>query len=250
MQSKLERISLDVSNQCSKACNFCYNHSTPAGRTEWLPSEIINLATDCSENGVKALSLGGGEPLEYNSIFEVISALKPYLFVSISSNGLPLLNDSIFVKLLKNPPHKIHLSIHNAINTNEIQQTISTAKKLEGNGIKTGINFLVSSNELEQAKALTKRLYKNGFSSEQIIFIPRKFEFTPTATEVAHVAGKKYFQSAGCLSGCAASLRFCSISWDKKVNYCSYSPGKSPLKSLDYAGVINALRDINFRTCA
>jgi MoaA/NifB/PqqE/SkfB family radical SAM enzyme len=249
MQIKLERISLDVSNQCSKACTFCYNQSTAAGHTVWQPSEIINLAANCAENGVKAFSLGGGEPLEYKGIFEVISALKPHVFVSVTSNGLPLLNQSIFGELLKNPPHKIHLSIHSATNISDVIQTIGIAQKLKSSGIKTGINLLVSSNELAQAKALTKKLYQNGFTAKEIIFIPRKYSFSPTANEVANVAGKKYFQSAACLYACAVSLRYCSISWDKKVNYCSYSPGKSALKSLDYIGIINALKNINFKTC-
>ena len=73
----VERLSIDLSNYCSKQCSFCYNHSTKEGNTLWKPSEVIAFASDCVKNGVKAVSLGGGEPFEYDGVFEVIDALYP-----------------------------------------------------------------------------------------------------------------------------------------------------------------------------
>lgn len=249
VDKKLERISLDVSNYCSKACSFCYNHSSKKGSTFWKPNEIIRLAIDCSENGVKAFSLGGGEPLEYEGIYDVISAIKPHLFVSITSNGLPLSDKVIFSTLLKNPPNKIHITIHNPSSKIEVSETIKTVKKLIRNNINAGINILVSSNEIPITKQLTTSLYKQGFTSNQIIFVPRKFEYVPTCKEVAEVAVSPYFQSASCLSDCKISKRFCSISWDKKVGFCSYTPSKASLDSLDYFSINKALNSFNFKTC-
>ena len=31
----LDRISIELTNRCAKACWFCYNHSQPAGATQW-----------------------------------------------------------------------------------------------------------------------------------------------------------------------------------------------------------------------
>jgi len=59
----------------------------------WTPSEVISFAKDCVANGIKAISLGGGEPFEYDGVFEVISALQPIVYLSATSNGLPLTND-------------------------------------------------------------------------------------------------------------------------------------------------------------
>jgi len=33
----LERVSIEVTNRCAKACAFCYNHSLPGGGTRWTP---------------------------------------------------------------------------------------------------------------------------------------------------------------------------------------------------------------------
>ena len=67
----IELLSIDLSNYCSKQCTFCYNHSTKVGNTMWQPSEVIAFASDCVAHGVKAVSLGGGEPFEYDGVFDV-----------------------------------------------------------------------------------------------------------------------------------------------------------------------------------
>ena len=62
----------------------------------WKPQEVIDFASDCIEHGVKAVSLGGGEPFEYNGVFEVIDALYPKCYLSVTSNGLPLEDEKIW----------------------------------------------------------------------------------------------------------------------------------------------------------
>ena len=86
----IELLSIDLSNFCSKQCSFCYNHSTREGNTVWLPDEVIRFASDCVSHGIKAVSLGGGEPFEYEGVFEVIDALFTRCYLSVTSNGLPL----------------------------------------------------------------------------------------------------------------------------------------------------------------
>ena len=61
-----EIISIDLSNYCTKQCSFCYNHSRKDGNTLWQVDEVISFASDCISHGIKALSLGGGEPFEYD----------------------------------------------------------------------------------------------------------------------------------------------------------------------------------------
>jgi MoaA/NifB/PqqE/SkfB family radical SAM enzyme len=36
-----ERISIEVTNRCQKACSFCYNHSLPDGDTRWTADELV-----------------------------------------------------------------------------------------------------------------------------------------------------------------------------------------------------------------
>jgi MoaA/NifB/PqqE/SkfB family radical SAM enzyme len=74
----LERVSVEVTNRCAKACDFCYNHSLPGGGTRWTPDELVAFASDCAANGVKAVSFGGGEPLQYDGLFEVFERLRTW----------------------------------------------------------------------------------------------------------------------------------------------------------------------------
>lgn len=247
--SQVDRISLDLSNFCTKACDFCYNNSSSSGLNMWKTNEVIELALDCSINGVKAFSFGGGEPFEYKGIFEIISALTPHLFVSVTSNGLPLYQDEIFSLLIKNRPDKIHLTIHNPSNKKEVSETIKMLKRISRYDIRIGINLFISSHQIAEAKQLTQKLYAIGFSEKNIIFVPRKFDLVPTAKEVAEVASRINFQSTSCLTNCSPSKEFCSISWDKKVGFCSFSPSKAPLEKYNYQSIMEALNSITFKTC-
>jgi len=246
---KLERLSIDLSNYCSKGCDFCYNGSSNKGSVMWQSEEVIKMAVDCSQNGVKAISLGGGEPFEYNGVFDIISKLTPHMFVSVTSNGLPLVNDTAFKSLIKNKPDKIHLTIHHPDNDSEVNESLHLLKAISKHHIKTGINMLIADDKLIEAERLTQRLYKQGYTSQNIIFVPRKFEHCPKPEQVAKVAANPYFQSASCLSGCSISYRFCSLSWDKKINFCSYSPSKVFLLEQSFEGIIKALNKIKFKTC-
>src|SRR5947209_6935049 len=86
----LERVSIEVTNRCAKACWFCYNHSAPEGDTRWAPDELVTFVGDCAAHGVKAVSFGGGEPLQYEGLWEVLARLRGVLFRSVTSNGLLL----------------------------------------------------------------------------------------------------------------------------------------------------------------
>ncbi|MDR1737408.1 MAG: radical SAM protein [Candidatus Symbiothrix sp.] len=245
----LERLSIDLSNRCSKQCEFCYNHSSVSGSTLWLPSEVIDLVKDCAANGLQALSLGGGEPFEYEGIFEIISALTPIVFVSVTTNGFPLRNKKILKKLLQNKPDKIHFSIHNPENSDEVDNALYFIELLRRENIRAGVNMLVSADKIQAATQLFQRLENSGIQRNEIILLPRKFNFQPTPQQVSQVADGKPFQSPSCLTQCQPSKRFCSLSWDKQVNFCSYSPSKALLQGFTYQGIINALNTITFKTC-
>ena len=245
----IERLSIDLSNRCSKACNFCYSGSYADGKSLWKPQEVVDLVADCIKNGLQSVSLGGGEPFEYEDVFEIISALSSLLFVSVTSNGLPLKKKTIWDKLLENKPDKIHFTIHSPDNEEEIRNTLKLIKLLKQENIKAGINLLVSSDKIEKTKHLAQRLAQFGVLRNEIIFIPRRFTLQPSPQQILEVTEGKPFQSPTCLVECRPSVRFCSLSWDKQVNFCSYSPSKAPLQDISYNGIIRALYSINFKSC-
>lgn len=244
----IEQISIDLSNYCSKGCPFCYNSSNRDGATSWKPSEVIEFAKSCIEGGVKAVSLGGGEPLEYEGVFDIIEALYPLTYLTLTTNGLPLDTPSVIesLKLLKSD--KIHISIHNADNEKEVARVLRQITLLKDLEIKPGVNLLINANKVEQCKSLYGSLRKL-LEKDQIILIPQRFSDTPTPQQLAGVTDGEPFQSPSCLLRCSRPRHFASISWDKKVNWCSYAGGKQPLESLDYQGLVSALQKVKFTSC-
>lgn len=214
----------------------------------WLPLEVIDFASDCIAHGVKAVSLGGGEPFEYEGIFDVIDALYSKCYLSITSNGLPLENPQIWKKLTEHKPDKIHLTIHHPDDESEIRRTERQLQSIGQIGIKPGLNLLVGADKIDYAKNAYERLGRI-LNADQIILVPQRFSNTPTPKQVSSVAGGKPFQSPSCLLKCQRPSDFCSVSWDKKVNSCSFTPGKVPLETLDFNGLVKALDLVRWRSC-
>jgi hypothetical protein len=167
----------------------------------------------------------------------------------VTSNGLPLEKTETFTKLLQNKPDKIHITIHHPENKAEVERVIKIVKKIAAEGIKSGVNLLVSNFNLIKAKAVYSELLENGITSDRIILIPRRFTSEPTPKELSAIAGGKPFQSPSCLTGCKQPTEFCSVSWDKKVNWCSYASGKQPIQEFTYKGLMEALNKVQFGCC-
>ena len=237
-----------MSNYCSKQCPFCYNHSTREGSTLWKPQEVIDFASDCIEHGVKAVSLGGGEPFEYDGVFEVIDALYPKCYLSVTSNGLPLENEKIWEMLTEHKPDKIHITIHKPDNEAEVNRVECQVQRIALIGIKPGLNLLVGADKFAQAKIVYERMSK-VLNNDQIILVPQRFSNTPSPKQLASVTSGKPFQSPSCLLKCQRPTNFCSVSWDKKVNSCSFAPNKVPLDFLDYNGMMRALENVDWHRC-
>ena len=245
----IEILSIDLSNYCSKQCPFCYNHSSRNSRgLRWKPQEVIDFTSDCVAHGIKAVSLGGGEPFEYEGIFEVIDALYNRCYLSVTTNGLPLQDESIWNELMLHQPDKVHFTIHYPNEEHEVARVLSQIEKMMQTNIKPGVNLLVGKDKIDAAQSVYKRL-SEIIPTDQIIIIPQRYSNTPTPKQISIVAGGKPFQSPSCLLECKRPQNFVSISWDKKVNSCSYAPGKQPLKTLDFAGMMEALNNVEWSTC-
>lgn len=214
----------------------------------WKPSEVIDFASDCIKHGVKAVSLGGGEPFEYDGIFEVIDALYPQCYLSVTSNGLPLEDTLIWEQLSRHKPDKIHLTIHQPENEAEVERVEKRLIEIDSVGIKPGLNLLVGADKIDYAKDVYSRMSRI-LKSDQIILVPQRFSNTPTPKQLASVVDNRPFQSPSCLLKCQRPTNFCSVSWDKKVNSCSFAGGKAQLSSLDYNGLEDALRQVNWKSC-
>lgn len=244
----IELLSIDLSNYCSKQCPFCYNHSDIKGNVAWSPEEVIAFAKDCINNGVKAISLGGGEPFEYDGIFQIIDAIQAIAYLSVTTNGLPLLEEDVWKSLMSHRPDKIHITIHNPDNVKEVARVFAQIQKLSETDITAGVNLLVASDKLEYCRDSYAKL-RTILSPKQIILVPQRFSQTPSPKKMSDVARNEQFQAPSCILECKPPSNFVSVSWDKKVNFCSYAGGKQPLEDLTYQGVTDALSKVNFQSC-
>jgi MoaA/NifB/PqqE/SkfB family radical SAM enzyme len=244
----LDRISIELTNECQKQCWFCYNQSHAKGKTSWLAEEVITLVLEGVQHGLKSVSFGGGDPLHYEPLVEVLQALSPHLFTSLTTHGL-LLNQSLLQSLVQAPVHKIQLSIHFPEKEQEVRRVFEQVSEIKAQGIWTGINLVVSQSNFLQAAKAAQSLRSQGISNREIIYLPLRIQDTPTPQQMAFVAGTPYFQSMSCFLQCGKSPRFCSLSWDKKVAWCSYTSSKIPLKSLNYQGILESLESLDLQFC-
>ena len=244
----LERISIEVTNRCAKACWFCYNHSDPDGGTGWTPEDLLAFVNDCAANGIKAVSFGGGEPLQYDGLFDVLAELRGKLFRSLTTNGL-LLTPAMLDRLAAAGPDKVHVSIHFPERLAEVDRVIRNVHELAERGIRSGVNFVVARSNLPSAQTAAATVRAAGIGNDRIVYLPMRGQDTPTPKEMATVAGDQHFQSMTCLLACAPSPRFCSIRHDRTVAWCSYTTTRRPLPELTYRALLGCLDNLGLKFC-
>jgi hypothetical protein len=236
----IERISVEVTNRCHKGCSFCYSSSNPEGESRWTADELVSFAADCARGGVRAMSLGGGEPLQWEPLLDVLARTRGLLFRSMTTNGLGL-DEARLDALAAVAPEKIHVSIHFPDRELEVRRAIQRCAAIAARGIKSGVNLLVRRSGLEAARRASAALAAAGIGPERIVYLPMRGQDTPSPEEVARVAGGARFQSMTCLGGCAKSPRFCSIGWDRSVAWCSYTGARRTLAAPTYAALVDAI---------
>jgi hypothetical protein len=245
---QIERLSIELTNRCQKGCWFCYNHSHPAGDEVWTADELVGFILDCREHGTKAISLGGGEPLESPLLVPLLRDLDGAVFRSLTTSGL-LLNGQRLDELVAARPDKVHVSIHFPESRREVARVIEQVQTLADRGITSGVNLLVARPNLPAATAAAEQLRSTGIGPERIVYLPMRGQNTPTPRELAAVAGNRPFQSMTCLGGCSRSPRFCSLAWNRTVAWCSYTVSRRPLAELSHAGLAAALTDLPLTFC-
>lgn len=85
-------LELELSRLCNLKCIYCYASSGAALENEITLEEIYDIIDQAGELGVKKIIvLGGGEPLIYPYLFEVIEYIREKGFIAdLFTNGLTL----------------------------------------------------------------------------------------------------------------------------------------------------------------
>ncbi len=108
-------LELEFSRHCNLKCVYCYANANGKLKNELNLSEIKNIIDQASDLGAKKIILlGGGEPLLYDGLLQVIEYIsKKGLQQSIFTNGTLLTNDlsrflynhEVFVVIKRNSKH-------------------------------------------------------------------------------------------------------------------------------------------------
>ena len=157
---------------------------------------------------MKAVSFGGGEPLQYPGWFDILERLRGRLFRSMTSNGLMLDMPGMMEQLADAAPEKIHLSIHFPDRDSEVERVFRQVRELQSHGIRSGVNLLVANPHLDAAQKAAAKIRAAGIGNDRIVYLPMRVRDTPTPAEMAKVAGVEPgvpFQSMSCLTGCEES---------------------------------------------
>lgn len=244
----IERLSIELSERCSKGCGFCYNGSSREGASAWEVEALCAFVRDCAAHGVKAFSFGGGEPLEAPELlWPVLAVLHGRAFRSMTTNGL-LLDDATIARLVEAAIDKVHVSIHTAQDRDEVARVIANVHALAAAGVRSGVNLLVRRSRLDAARGAAATLHAAGIANERIVYLPMRGSDVPTPAEVARVAAGP-FQSTTCLAHCHASPRFVSLSARRTIAWCSYTVERRPLAEPTYAALAAALDGLGLVDC-
>jgi hypothetical protein len=243
----VERLSLELTDRCEKACAFCYAGARPGGARAWRPEDVVALVLDCAANGARAVSFGGGEPLEYPPLLEVLAATRGRLFRSITTSGLRL--DDALDALAAAAPEKVHVSIHAPDDAAEVARAIRQVRALEARGIHGGVNLLVRRSGIAAARGAGAALRAAGVGADRIVWLPmRRHADAPGPEDVAAAAGGP-FQSATCLAACAPSPRFASLDAGGAAAWCSFTRSRAPLREMTHAALLAALAAAPLAPC-
>ncbi|MEM6931174.1 MAG: radical SAM protein [Myxococcota bacterium] len=245
----LQLVSIEVTNRCRKACDFCYNGSAP-GRTEaWDPDDLVAFVVDLARHGVEAVSFGGGEPLEWSAMNDVLARLDGVLFRSLTTSGLPLLRPGALEGLVTAAPDKVHVSLHYPGRPREVTRVVRQVGALADAGLRSGVNLLVRASTVAPATRAWATLHQAGIGPERIVVLPMRGFDTPTPEQLGQVAGGPRFQSVSCLLGCGRSPRFCSVGADRSVAWCSYTRSRRVLADPTHAALASALDGLPLAFC-
>lgn len=243
----VERLSIELTDRCEKGCPFCYARARPEGGREWRPEDVVRLVLDCAAHGTRAVSFGGGEPLEYPALLDVLRATRGRLFRSITTSGLRL--DGALDALAAAGLEKVHVSIHDPADREEVARASRQVRALEARGIRGGVNLLVRRSATAAARDAAAALRRESIGPDRIVWLPMRLRDDAPTPEALAVAAGGPFQSATCLSGCAPSPRFASLDAGGAAAHCSYTRSRAKLREPTHAALLDALAAAPLASC-
>jgi MoaA/NifB/PqqE/SkfB family radical SAM enzyme len=261
-------ISVALTSRCEKHCDFCYAASSPEGETLWKLENVVKLAESCDQNGVFAITLGGGEPVLWNDpsakadFYDLLNELSAFgCDISFTTSAVPAAD-------WKRIPRTIlpRLSLHHHRETGFICNEIRNAAECRGSA--PAVNLLVRKGEMAELLIAAEKLAETGVRDFLLIPLKRAgrasgfgSEMIPTEDELGQLVGQfpvSAVKLSSCFRlenqndtflGCGAGDWFVSIDETCCVKSCSFNNAGVSLSDFHYQEILDALPFLNRLKC-
>ena len=259
-------ISIALTSQCEKSCDFCYAESTQKGETLWKLENVVKMVESCDRNGVFAVTLGGGEPILWNDhsanadFYDLLNELSSFgCDISFTTSAVPTVN---WTKI----PHTIfpRISMHHHREIDFIHNEIKIAGDCRGSI--PAVNLLVRKGEIAALLAAAGKLAETGV--KDFLLIPLRpagralgSALIPTEDELRQLVRSfpvpdvklssccRLENQKDTFLGCGAGDWFVSIDEKHCIKSCSFNKTGISLSDFDYREVLDALPCLNRLEC-
>ena len=259
-----ESLHIELTSRCALHCKQCYKGS--ANDNDISHSKLQQFITEAEAMKVFQIALGGGEPLLYPHLADVVSDIsRRGMSVSVTTGGVGL--DAVTLNVLgKAGLNHIQVSLNgadeqtNTLSRDGYSQALASLRLLSGHGMSFGINWVARMDNIDNLPeiiSLTKTLnagninilrYKPSPNEEydKIKLTDEKYRLLISIikqTKGIAIKTDSAFSNLLCdinsrgskFGGCGAGRRFMAINSRGNCSPCSHTRLSSPAVSLyDY----------------
>ncbi|MCP4130337.1 MAG: radical SAM protein [bacterium] len=202
---QLERININFMNNCSMNCPYCY---IPSLEEKVDFEKFLVVLEKCKALNIKVLTFGGGDPFNYEKIFEIFDYSKKLGFeIHVDTNGINMYENDYekiceTISLLSFPLDGSNEAIHNKMRnskSNHHSCIINHITFLEKLDIKLKINTVASKINYEDVLDIAYLL--NNYN----IHIWSLYQFFPLHNAIN--ANSQYFLSDEKFSELVSSIK-------------------------------------------
>lgn len=146
-----EVVHLTITTRCNRSCPGCYVPQ-PATETELASRAWCDLIDQWAQMGVFQLAVGGGEPLLYEGLFDVLAYARARGIVPSMTTNATLLDQAAARRLEEAGVGRINVSWNSprGDGTTHNQAALQALPLLRGTRLQVGVNLLVTPAVLPQ----------------------------------------------------------------------------------------------------
>ncbi len=191
MEEKLESMSIEITKRCNFRCNFCYANSnkTPENEDYISDEKIDRLISEIRENGLKKVTITGGEPLfEHELFLRMLKRMKENNITINLNTNISLMTDQIAREI------KEYIGTEFYVFTSLLSADEKTCDSITGipgsykrviegircckrNGLKVSVNFTISRDNVKDLVLIDE--FVNKYDIERVSIsrvIPPSYE--------------------------------------------------------------------------